>query len=82
MTPQPDLAADGVDGLGDVFRAARRRALEEHVLDEMSNAALFLRFVSGAARQPDPDADGAHVGHPLREESKTIRKHVADDGRL
>jgi hypothetical protein len=34
------------------------------------------------ARQPDADADRTHVGHPLREESETIRKYVANDGRL
>ena len=41
-----------------------------------------LRLVAGAARQPHADADGADVRHPLREEAETIRKHVADDGRL
>ena len=73
------LAADGVDRLGDVLGAPGRRALEEHVLDEMGDAALLLRLVARAARQPDADADRAHVRHPLREETETIRKHVADD---
>ena len=54
-------------------------ALEEHVLDEVGDAALLLRLVARPARQPHADADGAHVRHPLREEAETIRQHVADD---
>ena len=45
------LAADRVDGLRDVLGAARRRALEEHVLDEMRDAALLLP-ARGASRAP------------------------------
>jgi hypothetical protein len=52
------------------------------VLDEMSDAALLLGFVARAASEPDADADRSDVGHPLGEESETIRKHVANDSWL
>ncbi len=45
------LAADRVDGLGDVLRGPRRRALEEHVLDEVRDAAL-LEPIRAATRAP------------------------------
>jgi hypothetical protein len=73
------LPANGIDGLSDVFGASCRGPLEQHVLDEVSDAALLLCFVAGPASEPHPDAYGAYVGHPLCEESETIRKHVADD---
>ena len=57
-----------------------RRALEEHVLDEVGDAALLDRLVPRAARQPHADADRPHVRHPLGEETETIRQDVADDG--
>ena len=73
------LPADGVDRLGDVFGAAGRGALEEHVLDEMRDTALLNRLVAGSAREPDADAHGSNMGHPLREEAEPVGKHVACD---
>ena len=73
------LAADRVDGLGDILGAAGRGALEEHVLDEVRDAALLLRLMTRPPREPHADADGAHVWHPLREETQAIREDVADD---
>ena len=73
------LSADGIDGLRDVLSGSSRGPLEQHVLDEMSDAALLHRLVTRATSEPDADADRAHVRHPLGEESKTIREHVADD---
>ena len=74
-----ELAADRVDRLRDVFRRPRRRPLEEHVLDKMRDAAALGRFVARAARQPDADADRAHLRHPLREETKAVIEDVAND---
>ena len=67
------LAANRVDRLRDVLGTAGRRALEEHVLDEVGDAALLLRLVPRAASQPHADADRAHVRHPLGKETETIR---------
>ena len=74
-----ELAADRVDRLGDVFGRPRRRALEEHVLDEMGDAAALGRFVARAARQPDADADRADLRHPLGENTKAVIENVSDD---
>ena len=76
------LAADRIDRLRDVLGAPGRRALEEHVLDEVRDAALLLRLVARAAREPDADADGPHMRHPLGKQPETVRKHVTDDGWL
>ena len=60
------LAADGVDGLGDVLGRSRAGPLEQHVLHEMGDAARVLRFVARPARQPHADADGAHLRSSAR----------------
>src|ERR1051325_3578560 len=73
------LTANRIDGLRDVLGAARVGALEEHVLDEVRNTALLLRFVARSACEPHTDADRPHVRHPLGKKPETIRKHVADD---
>ena len=73
------LPADGVDRLRDVLGAPRRGALEEHVLDEMRDTALLDRLVARAAREPDTNAHRTDMGHPLREETETVGKHVAND---
>ena len=76
------LAADRVDRLRNVFGTARRRALEEHVLDEMRDPALRFRLVTRPARQPDADTDGTDVRHPLGQNAEPIRQNVADDSGL
>ncbi len=45
------LSADGIDGLSDVLGGPRRGSLEQHVLDEVSDAALLLCLVT-RAREP------------------------------
>ena len=50
-----ELAADRLDLLGDVASAPPRGALEGHMLQEMRDAMLALRFASAAG--PDPDAE-------------------------
>jgi hypothetical protein len=74
------LAADGVDGLGDVLRAAGGGALEEHVLDKMRDAALFLRLMTRPTGEPDADAHRPHVRHPLRQDAEPVGQDVANDG--
>jgi hypothetical protein len=76
------LAADRVDRLRDVFRATSRRTLEQHVLDEVRDAALRLRLVAGTARKPHPDADRSHVRHLLCEKPEAVGEHVADNDGL
>jgi hypothetical protein len=74
-----DLAADRIDLLRDLLGVARRRALEEHVLDEVRDAGVIGRLVARAARQPDADGDRPHVRHPLGGETDTVGKHGSTD---
>ena len=74
-----ELAADGVDRLGDVLGGARAGALEEHVLDEMGDAAAVDGLVPRPARQPDAEADGPDVRHRLGDEAETGIQDLACD---
>ena len=75
------LPTDRVDRLGNVLGASSGSALEEHVLDEMRDPALLDRLVARTAGEPDTDAYGSHVRHPLGEETKAVGKHVAGNRR-
>ena len=74
-----ELPADRIDFLSDVFGRAAGRALEEHVLDEVGDAAALVGLVARAARQPHPDADGTDVRHGLGDESKAVVENIADN---
>ena len=67
-----ELAADGVDLLRDVLGRPARRALEEHVLDEMRDARVGRALVARPAGQPRPEADRAHAGHGLGEQTQSV----------
>jgi hypothetical protein len=49
------------------------------VLDEVSDAALLGCFVTGSSSQPDADADGADLCHPLGEDAEPVIEDVPDD---
>ena len=74
-----ELAADRVDGLGDVLGRARAGPLEQHVLDEMGDAAAVDRLVPGPARQPDAEAHRPDVRHRLGDEAETGIQDLACD---
>jgi hypothetical protein len=42
------------------------------MLDEMRDTAALGRFVPRPARQPDADADGSDLRHPLGEEAEPV----------
>ena len=75
-----ELAADRIDRLRDVLGRTRRRALEQHVLDEMGDAAALGGFVPRPASQPDADADRSDLGHLLGEKTEAVVEDVSDDG--
>ena len=75
------MAAERVDRLGNVLRGPRGRALEEHVLDEMRDAALLIGFVAGAAGQPDPDRHGSDRVDTFGDETETVVEDLADNHR-
>src|SRR3954471_14012357 len=74
-----ELTADGVDRLRDVFGASRRGAFEEHVLDEMGDAAVAIGLVPRPARKPDAEADGTHVSHRFGDETNPVIECVANN---
>jgi len=74
-----ELPADRVDRLSDVLRRPGGRALEEHVLDEVGDAALLGRLVPRAPRQPHADADRADLRHLLGENAEAVIEDVSDD---
>ena len=60
-----ELAAEGVENLGDLLRVVVLRALEEQVLDEVRDARLCVRLVARARADPEPDRDRTDARHPL-----------------
>ena len=77
-----ELAADRVDRLRDVFGGARVGALEEHVLDEVRDAAALVALVPRAAHQPHADRHRPHVRHRLGDEAETVVEDVANNHAL
>ena len=51
----------------------------EEVTADLRDAAALGRLMARAARQPDADADRAHLGHPLRQETNAVIEDVADN---
>ncbi len=74
-----ELAADGIDLLGDILGGPRGRALEQHVLDKMGHAAPLSGFVTRAAGEPHADADGSHLRHALCQNAKPVIENVSND---
>ena len=67
--PGVDMAADRLDLVGDVLRAAARRALEHHVFEQVGDAVDLGRFVARAGVDPDAAGhrlDGACSSRPGR----------------
>jgi hypothetical protein len=54
------LAAVGVEDLGDLEGRVGRRALEQQVLEEMADARVRVALVARARPDPDADRDRAH----------------------
>jgi hypothetical protein len=76
-----EVAAHRVELLRDVLGGATFGALEEHVLDEVGDAALLGHLVPRAAGEPHTEAHRAHVRHGLGDEPDAVRKRVVDDHR-
>ena len=58
-----EVAADGLDLLGDLARGAARGALERHVLEQMRNAVLVGTLVAAAGADPDPERGAFEMRH-------------------
>src|SRR5208337_2104248 len=72
-------AADGIHFAGDIFGGAAVGALEDHVLQEMSQSVFGGDFAAGAVAHPDADRDGADVLHGLGNDNEAVRENVALD---
>ena len=77
-----ELSADRVDRLRDVLGGARVGAFEEHVLDEMGDAAERIGLVTRPARQPHADRHRPNLRHRLGDEAQAGVQHLADHHRL
>ena len=58
-----ELPAERVDLLGDLLGRPGRRALEQHVLDEMRNARVGGALVAGSTGEPGGKTHRADIGH-------------------
>ena len=74
-----ELAADRVHLLGDPARRPPLRALEDHVLEQVRDAAVRGRLVRRPDVRPHADGGGAHVGHRLGQHEQTVRKRGGAD---
>ena len=61
---------------------ARVGALEQHVLDEMRDAAALVALVPRPAHQPDADRHRPHMRHRLGDEAQTVVQNLANDHAL
>ena len=73
-----ELAADRIDRLRDVFGTPGVGALEQHVLDEVGDAAALVALVPRPPGQPDPDRHRSHVRHRLGDEPEPTVEDVAN----
>ena len=79
------LAAEGVEGLRDLDRGVRRRALEEEVLQEVADAGVRVVLVARAGADPEADRDRAHCGQRLGDDPRAAverGQQVALHGRI
>ena len=70
------LSADGVHFLGNVARGALFGALEQHVLDKVTDAVFAGRFILRTAFHPQTHRHGAVAGHVLADDAQTVRQRL------
>jgi hypothetical protein len=58
-----EVTANAFDLLGNLAGGALRRALEEHVLEEMEDAVLPARLLAAADTEPETDGDALDMRH-------------------
>ena len=74
-----DIAADRLDLLGDLARAAPRRALEGHVLEHVRHAVDVGRLVARAGIDPYAHRGGLHGGTWSRRHRHAVVRRVTAD---
>ena len=71
------LATDRIDCLRDTHCRARRRRLEQQVLEEVRGAGNCGSFISGPDADPETDRRGTHRRNPFGDDAKTAGKRRA-----
>ena len=74
-----DIAAHILDFLGDLQGAARLRALEGHMFEEMGDAVLLGPFVAAAGIDPDPDRGAFQPLHRFDDDAHAIGQGMGFD---
>src|SRR5690625_1469216 len=75
-----ELAADRLDLLGNGLGVAGRRALEQHVLEQMRHAVFLRHFMTGADPDPDPQGDRKRIGHGVGGDRQAVGEPRNLDG--
>ena len=69
-----EVAADRLDLLGDLARAAARGAFERHVLEQMRDAMLVRPLVAAAGADPYAERGGLQMRHRVGHDDKASGK--------
>ena len=69
-----DVAANRLDLLGDLARAAALGALERHVFQEMRDAVLVRPLVAAAGADPDAERRGLQMRHAVGDDRQAGRE--------
>jgi hypothetical protein len=79
-----EMAADGLDLLGDGAGRTALRALEGHVLEKMRDAMLMGALVAGACVHPDADRGRFEMRHVIGHHGETVAEpcHIHDHRNL
>lgn len=70
-------ATNGINRPGDLLRAAPRRPLEEHVLDEVGDAGHIGSLIPRSNLHPHTNRDRLDGRHPLAEDDHPAWQHLA-----
>src|SRR5262249_45219985 len=66
-----EVAAHGLDLLGDLTRGPAFRTLERHVLEQVRDAVLVLALVAATAAGPHAERGGLQVRHIIGDHGQT-----------
>ena len=69
-----EVAAEALDGFGDLFRRAPLGAFEKEMLDEVGDAAVPRGLMPSADARPEADADAFHVRHLDGGDARAVRE--------
>ena len=74
-----DVAADGVDLVGDLLGVPGRRPLEQHMFDDVGDAPDGVVLVPRPDPHPDAKRHRLHIGDVLSDDTDAVGQHFALD---